>query len=374
MIDSVVLQLDKDDFKLLENHKLDGIKYQRNKGFSQKVLYCKEFVKKQKKEEHYFPSVSMPISKRGKQEVIENLEIQVSLPKLIYGTNALEIDFSDLEKILKNLEICLKQIGIETSKENLKRAVLKRVDFSKVIKLPDYFGTAKQVLRRLEKFDYKRSSDFSKRTYLNQSEGMALKFYNNTQSYTIYDKISELVGDGSTLFNQNILKALEENKLKKNVIKFEFAHQKKQSLEAFLRRRIKTKSHNFTLPDILQDKNIAKSILLKVFEEMYSPANQNLITLSEMGDNELLAYLKNQKMSFKTKSQLYYIAKMTTTFGIKGAFEELKSELKGGSYGRFKKEVALALLEVGEINKNSPNLLQYLRAKHEEFEIIKPKS
>ncbi|HDQ22349.1 MAG TPA: hypothetical protein ENN28_00045 [Candidatus Uhrbacteria bacterium] len=374
MIDSVVLQLNKGDYTICENNKLEGVRAQQGKGFIVNSKYCKDFADKMKKDGLYFPVITLPRSKSGKKEIKEFLEIQVSLPKLVYGSNIYEIDYSDLDNILNKLLICLKQIGIETNKENLKNATLKRVDFSKIILLPEYLGTSKQVIKKLAEFNYKPSSDFDLKEYNNNSDGITIKFYNKTQGYAIYDKFGEIINNGYTLFEKDIIKALEDKRLKKNVIKFEFAHQRKQSLEAFLRKRIKTKSQGFTLPDVLQDKNIAKDILLEIFDKVYSPATQALITLSEMQENRLEQYLRDKNLPLKKRAFISYLVNKATKIGAKGLFEELREDLSGGSYDRLKKEISLILVELGDISQDLPNLLQYLRAKHDEFKIIKPES
>jgi hypothetical protein len=64
---------------------------------------------------------------------------------------------------------------------------------------------------------------------------------------------------------------------------------------------------------------------------------------------------------------------MTTKFGIAGVWEQLKQKHKGGSVVRRKKEIALILQELGTISGNVPNLVDFLRAEHDKFEIIKPK-
>ena len=65
---------------------------------------------------------------------------------------------------------------------------------------------------------------------------------------------------------------------------------------------------------------------------------------------------------------------MTAKFGIAGTWERLKVKYKGGSVGRCKKEIALVLQELGQISGNVPNLIEFLRAELERFEVIKPKS
>ena len=64
---------------------------------------------------------------------------------------------------------------------------------------------------------------------------------------------------------------------------------------------------------------------------------------------------------------------MATNFGISGTWEQIKLKYSGGSVATCKKQIALILAELPKIDGNLPNLIQFLRAELERFEIIKPK-
>ena len=116
MIDTVVLQLNNDQFNLRNDNKFDGAITQRQKGFVANTQYCKEYAEKQKDEENYFPKITL--SKRKSKNV---LEIQVSLPKLVYGTNLFEIDNRNKNDIHKSILNSLNEMGVDVSANDLKR-------------------------------------------------------------------------------------------------------------------------------------------------------------------------------------------------------------------------------------------------------------
>ena len=93
-----------------------------------------------------------------------------------------------------------------------------------------------------------------------------------------------------------------------------------------------------------------------------------------MEDNKLWAYLEVSGLSQTKQEKLYYWVRMATKFGIAGTWEQLGLKHKGGSVARRKKEIALIIGELGHISGNVPNLIDFLRAEHKKFEIIKPKS
>jgi hypothetical protein len=149
MIDSVVLKLEASQFKLLDSSYFDG---KETKQVSGKFSVTSVFANPAKiaaQDGHYFPRITLPersIKKvDGSKEKVRSLEIQVSLPKLIYDTNAIEVGNTDLEAILTRLLYCLEKVHIKTTKQELSKATLKRVDFSKIVRLPDYLGGARQA-------------------------------------------------------------------------------------------------------------------------------------------------------------------------------------------------------------------------------------
>jgi len=372
MIDSVLLQLETTQFVIRKNNKIDGHKNTQGKGYSVVTDYCKSFRDNQKKLGFYFPIINIAKRKSGKGEFKRVLEIQVSLPKLIYGTNLFEVDNTDLDKIYNDIVFCLDKIGISTSVREMEQAVLKRVDFSKIIKLPDYLGKAGYIINKILRFNYIPRSDFSYKEFRDGREGVYIKFWNSTQDYTIYDKISEIVNKGYTNKERELISIYKENKNVRNALRFELSLQKKSSFEAFIRRRIDgPKNKNFILKDIFNIKLIRK-ILLDQFDKVFSQFNIGLVDLSEMEDNFFWAYLDNLDISQRKREQLYYWVNMTTKNGVKGAWEQINRDYKGGSVDRIKREVSLSLQETGTISRNTPNLIAFLRKEHENFEIIKP--
>ena len=90
-----------------------------------------------------------------------------------------------------------------------------------------------------------------------------------------------------------------------------------------------------------------------------------------MKDNVLRAYLDSSGLGVKKQEKLYYWVRMTTEFGISGAWEQIKLKYSGGSIASCKKEIALILAELPKIDDTLPNLIQFLREELEKFEIIK---
>lgn len=376
MIDSAVLQMPAGTFKVLDGKCFDGEESKQLNGkFSVTSAFSSQ-TKIAKKEGYYFPRVILPKVRKGNvtNDTVSSVEIQASLPKVLYDTNALEIDHTDLQRLYFKLVNDLAKIHIRTTTHDLEKAVLKRLDFSKVIRLPPYLGEARQVLKVLDDFNDKPRSDFTRKHFFDVSEGMALKFWNNTQGYVIYDKFGEIIANGYTKMELGLKKEILEKKLKRNVIKFELSLERKQSMEAVLRRFIPDKKKDFTLSDVMQNTDISRSLLLEAFDKVYSPTTTGLVTLGQMEENRLEWYLLEQNWGVKKHALMSYLVNMATKIGVAATWDTLKQRLKGGSYDKYKREVALAIAELGQLTGYTPNLVAYLRNQHQKFAIIRPKS
>lgn len=374
MIDSAVFNLDSDQFELRQDNKLDGRKTQQGRGFVINSEYCDEHIKKLKKQGIYCPSITKAHKTNSKTGTREVLEIQCSLPKLLYGSSLFEIDSEDLEKIYSCLLTRLDDLGIITTKEKLQKAIIRRVDFSKIIKLPERLGEANWVVEKLAKFDYKPSSDYNFHKYNDGNHGRSIKFWNTTQGLSVYDIIGNILSNGFTKTENTIIKGFRDGIVKRTALRVELSLERKDSFEAIIRNRTKgaEKKRDFYLEDIFNE-SLSKKILLDIFNKVFNNSALGLITLSEMEDNVLRAYLNNSKLSVKLQEKMYYWVRMATNFGISGTWEQIKLKYNGGSVATCKKQISLILAELPKIDGGLPNLIQFLRQELEKFEAIKPK-
>ncbi len=99
MIDSVVLSFQDCQYKLLDENKFYTKKASGGKGYSVNSIGCGEYMKRQKSKGRYFPLITLPQRRSGSNGAVENLEMQISLPKAVYGSNLIEVDESHLDKI-----------------------------------------------------------------------------------------------------------------------------------------------------------------------------------------------------------------------------------------------------------------------------------
>ena len=371
MIDSVYWQLNKEQFRVKDMSLFDGAGTKQFTGYSGKTLFCKKYAKDLKRQGFYFPMLEIATEKRGRDLAPEVLNIQASLAKILYESNAFEVDSNDTPLIYEKTVKLLDGAGIETSTRELKQTILRKADFSKVIILPAYLGLSNQIILRLLSFNYKPSSEFDFVQY-GEGRGCFIRFGNSTQRYSIYDKIGEIYAKGYTKTEKTIIRAVELGEASRSAAKFELGYTRKDSFEKAMRTRIKDKKKDYYLEDILRPE-LSKEILLKAFDSVFNSIAVGLISLSEMDENKLWAYLERSRLSHTKQRDLFFWVRMATKNGIAGTWWEIGRKFKGGSVARKKKEISLILQELGTITGNTPNLIDFLRVEHKRFELIKPK-
>jgi len=377
MYDSITFHLELNQFRIGNERYFDGKKTSQINGRfdtgSSFVSGIKNYMKKNRK---YYPSISLANRTIGNnitgKQKIKRLEIQTSLPKTRYKTNKYEIDQDDFNSILKKTIEYLKMANVSTDIKNLKNGVLEKLALSKSNILPIYYGTTEKVIKRLTLFNYKPRCDFRYRDFNDGLQGVSIKFHNPVRGFGIYCKYSEIVNNGYTLIEEEIKKQVLSGAQPKNILRFELTLQRKQTLEAVLRRLIPTKKKNFTLNDIFTNTGIAQKLLLEEFDKVYSPLNIILTTLSEMKENQLDCFLRNKISSLKDRALMFYLVNMTTKIGLTKTLKLTRQETSNSSYERIKKALPKIKQELGEIDENTPDLIEFLRNELIKFRPIKP--
>jgi hypothetical protein len=375
MIDSIVWRLEKDQFKISNELAFDGESSKSIRGrFNTTSIFVSKYATNRKKQGVYFPHIEIKKDKR--EGAIKALEIQASLPRLDFESSLFEVDESRLDPINDKTIRLLKEVNIIVSKEELKKAVIKRADFCKNIIIPPYFGTATQIIRKLEGFNYKQSSGFKHWENLDNEEGVKINFYNTSQGYVLYDKVLEINSNGYTTLEGRLKEASKQGRLKNNVIRFELSFHKQATFEACVRKHLKNKKKHFTLEDIL-NRDLAKGILLEAFDKVYQPSFIHTLTLGEMKENELEDFLISKNLSVREYAFLYYWANKAIKIGIQQSLEELKNRTSSNSYNIYKKKIRQTL---EEFNKDEPiigytsSITGYLREEHKRFTIKNPRA
>jgi hypothetical protein len=119
-----------------------------------------------------------------------SLNIQFSIPKLLYKNNFQEVSEYDFERILEELELKLKIHHFNISRERLINAKVVAIHFSKNIQLSDGLNCS-MVLNQLKKaLDTNLKQDFAENQFKNG--GQILHIHTKDSEFAIYDKVREL--------------------------------------------------------------------------------------------------------------------------------------------------------------------------------------
>jgi hypothetical protein len=128
--------------------------------------------------------------RRYRNELDISLNIQFSIPKLLYKNNFQEVCEYDFESIIDELELKLKMHKFHISRGRLIDSKVVGVHFSKNILLSDGLNCP-MVLNQLKKaLDTNLKQDFSENQFKNG--GQIIHIHNKDSEFAIYDKVREL--------------------------------------------------------------------------------------------------------------------------------------------------------------------------------------
>jgi hypothetical protein len=378
MIDSITIRTS--DFILYTDKHFTKAKSQDLKGkygvFAKTVTHYTSHPKLCASEGRYFPQVQilerLKRTPRGFIRQSRTLEIQVSLPKLIFGSNIFDFDEQLLTIAANKLADTLREIDIQVTPFEILNAIVTRVDFSKMIQISASYGTTDRVLRALLPYDMKQSSDFNRRDYHDGKDGFYIKFFNSSQGFVIYNKFDEIVTNGKTNLEKEIARQYKQGGWTKGALRLELSLQKKQTVDSAMRQFSEKKKKDYTFQDVAKS-HIAKACLLRVFESVYVKDFNRLVRLDGLKDAELMHVIGLHTDSLHDRAILYYLAHHVRERGLKSTIEELKLGTSPATVGRYKKLIEKILGEV-EAKKDSFNPVSYLHRKLKAFQPVLPKT
>ena len=182
MIDTIILTIPSEYFVTVKEPFAAEWELHSKSGFYEKRV--KNQTYNQKNDGIYRPRIS--IIKRG---LAENLKIEFSIPKLIFGNNVDEVCEKDFENILETLQRRLKDFGVQIYIPYLRKAAVSVFHPSKNILLSGGY-TASGVIKELKKINLTKKLDLNRDSFRN--DGQSIQLYANCHSLVIYDKIQDL--------------------------------------------------------------------------------------------------------------------------------------------------------------------------------------
>ena len=183
MIDTVVLTIHKPYYTLLGNKQL---RTTHMRGFTKRHYNP---TNKEKQDYGYLPRYKeIEAIRTGGYTTF--LQVEFSVPKLLYGNNFDEVQKSDFKSICLKLKDSLYQIGVEIRDVRwIMDADISSVHYSKNIILTDY-SSPHSYIKHISKANIKNIYDVNMTNYRN--DGHSIKFHSNSFEVTFYDKLADL--------------------------------------------------------------------------------------------------------------------------------------------------------------------------------------
>jgi hypothetical protein len=256
---------------------------------------------------------------QNRKKVTYFLIIQASLPKIVYGHSLLEVDETLYELILHKIKHHAQEFGVNLFDEQISEAIVTRVDFSKVVKLPKP-NNAKQFIQNLSSSGYRPRADLTKRDIRNGRDGFWIKFYNKSSSLTIYDKVAEICNQGYTKEEKELSELNKLGKLSNSTIKFEVSLQKKRKVTNLLNKLLNQNKDYYTFKDIF-NKEISQKVLIYYLHESF---NNEVDFLTQFKDDKEVRSLVRNLYGYQNKSSIYFLWKEIQERGVDIVFKEIK--------------------------------------------------
>lgn len=137
----------------------------------------------------YFPKITFCKRPRP-QGFSQQILIEFSIPKLLYGNNFSEVCDTDFEAVIDTLRARMREMGIKWRRSSsIKKYSVVRVDYSKNIVFTDG-TTVSQILRLFQAADISRTMDVAAGDFRNG--GQILHLHTNGRDIALYDKVADL--------------------------------------------------------------------------------------------------------------------------------------------------------------------------------------
>lgn len=300
MIDTVILTIARTDFQGLVGAHIPQWELHSKSGNYQKLVKNQNSF--QKKDDIYRPRIRGIV--RGRTKF---MQIEFSVPKLIYGNNLEEVSEKEFEKVIEILRERLIDFGIVVSKKVLREATVSSFHPSKNVLLKDGF-TSSSVIKELQKINLTKKLDLNKDSFRN--EGQSLQCYANSHSLVIYDKIQDLkkpkkraIDKDQTVQQLSLFESVTKPKGMNEVLRIEVRLSKKVKMNQVL------KSLGFSTGPTFED-IFKKEVCQKIVEHYWKTIieNENVFLFSASNSpKSLLKALLSQKKPPKAKQAIYLV-------------------------------------------------------------------
>jgi hypothetical protein len=377
MIDTIVLTLDENSFKIVEHDKFSPstrVLYNLTKlnllGRRANFTCVQNPTSTELRNGIYKPrlTVTKRLDKYHNYQI--TLKIEFSIPKLLHGNNFDELEEEDFDLVISKLKQSLRDMGVSVLEPVLASAHVSAIHFSKNIPLIDY-TTSYTYLERLSRINLNQRLDLNQTDFRN--EGHSLKFRANSFELAFYDKMKDLskarisekrAEERENAIQLNLFKALKIQK-PFEVLRFEVRLNRRQKLKTTLKQAGIEAEAIF---QALFKREIAQKVLLYYMTEIarsYPP-----ILLCDYEDaktflsNRLMNNGKTGEIGFRKALQMLGARVIIEEVGVR-EFREITKKYGRANWYRLNKEMAT----MGDVPEQQP--FATIRQCLEEFKPLK---
>ncbi len=277
-----------------------------------KTDHYKKFVRNPSKKEKatglYFPRLTRF---ERKTAILQNVKIEFSAPKLLYGNNLEELIDSDFDRVLETLRDRLVRMGIRLFQHSLEGAKVSAIHYSKNILLTDGY-TASHLITEIGKIDLRRSFDFARARFIN--DGQSLCAHTDSHELVIYDKIADL--------NKGKKRAIDRDQKPCQTSLFGEFKNKKEPVEILrfeirLGKGVKIKSilkglnfkNDLTFKEMFSNE-ISRKVVWLYWEKIINARNNGLFTIS-ITNKDLLREIYRSYPRIKANRAIFLVGLST---------------------------------------------------------------
>jgi len=270
MIDTITLQLKR--LKIDERYlsRFDTLTSSKSK--TRKYIFNPNVQK-----DGYLPKITIKNLQGYTDWYTENVEIEGSVSKILYGTNYYGNDENDYEPLIERLLEMLHSIfsGSPITRWQLEQSHLRTIAFVFNFILSNDFGNLLEFIKKISLLDVGKNYKRIKNDIYNEREiGYCVRFYNKQVSIKIYDKTAELINKpNKTQEEEELVKKIKQGFLPYKILRIEITLQNRTSLKKYFATRTDgdTKRERY-LKEAFNNK-FCQSILLEFFNKLADEVN-----------------------------------------------------------------------------------------------------
>jgi len=225
----------------------------------------------------YLPKITIKNLQGYTDWYTENVEIEGSVSKILYGTNYYGNDENDYEPLIQRLLEMLNSIfnGSPLTRWQLEQSHLRTIAFVFNFILPNDFGNLLEFIKKISLLDVGKNYKKVRNDIYNETEiGYCVRFYNKQVSIKIYDKTAELINNPKrTQEEEKLVRKIKQGSLPFKVLRIEITLQNRTSLKKYFAARTdKDVKKERYLKEAFNNK-LCQSILLEFFDKLANAIN-----------------------------------------------------------------------------------------------------